>query len=128
MNASLPSALLRLREADIVRLCGFEAATRGLELAGRQAVSRARRDGVRLEAMVADEATLAVTAEITDGAPSPALRWDCSAHTPASAGEPALREACSRAGVRSLATDGARWLAEGTTSLAELLRVSGAAS
>jgi len=44
------------------------------------------------------------------------------------AGEPALREACSRAGVRSLATDGARWLAEGTTSLAELLRVSGAAS
>jgi len=44
------------------------------------------------------------------------------------AGEPALREACSRAGVRSLATDGARWLADGTTSLAELLRVSGAAS
>jgi general secretion pathway protein E len=44
------------------------------------------------------------------------------------AGEPALREACRRAGVRSLATDGARWLADGTTSLAELLRVSGAAS
>jgi general secretion pathway protein E len=41
-------------------------------------------------------------------------------------GEPALREACTRAGVRSLAADGARWLADGTTSLAELLRVTGA--
>ncbi|HEY7943006.1 MAG TPA: type II secretion system ATPase GspE [Casimicrobiaceae bacterium] len=43
------------------------------------------------------------------------------------AGEPALREACARAGVRSLRGDGARWLADGTTSLAELLRVTGAA-
>ncbi|HXU54341.1 MAG TPA: type II secretion system ATPase GspE, partial [Casimicrobiaceae bacterium] len=43
------------------------------------------------------------------------------------AGEAALREACARAGVRSLRGDGARWLADGTTSLAELLRVTGAA-
>ncbi len=43
------------------------------------------------------------------------------------AGEPALREACARAGVRTLRGDGARWLADGTTSLAELLRVTGAA-
>jgi general secretion pathway protein E len=43
------------------------------------------------------------------------------------AGEPAVREACVRAGVRSLRGDGARWLADGTTSLAELLRVTGAA-
>jgi general secretion pathway protein E len=42
------------------------------------------------------------------------------------AGEPALREACSRAGVRPLMVDGARWLHDGTTSLAELLRVTGA--
>jgi len=42
------------------------------------------------------------------------------------AGETVLREACSRAGVRSLRGDGARWLADGTTSLAELLRVTGA--
>ena len=41
------------------------------------------------------------------------------------AGEQALRDACSRAGVRSLRGDGARWLADGTTSLAELLRVTG---
>ncbi len=43
------------------------------------------------------------------------------------AGEPALRESCTRSGLRSLAQDGARWLTDGETSLAELLRVSGAA-
>ncbi|TMH62037.1 MAG: type II secretion system protein GspE [Betaproteobacteria bacterium] len=42
-------------------------------------------------------------------------------------GEPALRDAAARAGARTLAVDGARWLADGTTSLAELLRVTGAA-
>jgi general secretion pathway protein E len=44
------------------------------------------------------------------------------------AGEPALRDACARAGVRTLGQDGTRWLADGTTSLAELLRVAGAAA
>jgi general secretion pathway protein E len=44
------------------------------------------------------------------------------------AGEPALRDACVRAGVRTLRGDGARWLGDGTTSLAELLRVTGASS
>jgi general secretion pathway protein E len=44
------------------------------------------------------------------------------------AGEPALREAAARVGVRSLFADGARWLADGTTSLAELVRVAGAAA
>jgi general secretion pathway protein E len=43
------------------------------------------------------------------------------------AGEPALRNACAHHGVRTLARDGARWLADGKTSLAELLRVTGAA-
>ncbi len=41
------------------------------------------------------------------------------------AGEPALRDVYARGGGRSLAVDGARWLADGTTSLAELVRVSG---
>jgi general secretion pathway protein E len=41
------------------------------------------------------------------------------------AGEPALRDACAARNVRSLAGDGARWLADGTTSLAELVRVTG---
>ena len=44
------------------------------------------------------------------------------------AGEPLLREACTRANVRTLRVDGSRWLVDGTTSLAELLRVTGAAS
>ena len=43
------------------------------------------------------------------------------------AGEPALRDVYARGGGRSLAVDGARWLLDGTTSLAELLRVSGTA-
>ncbi len=41
------------------------------------------------------------------------------------AGEPALRAVYTKGGGRSLAVDGARWLADGTTSLAELVRVSG---
>jgi general secretion pathway protein E len=40
------------------------------------------------------------------------------------AGELALREAALRAGMRTLRTDGARWVADGTTSLAELVRVT----
>ena len=44
------------------------------------------------------------------------------------AAEPALRKACASAGTRSLLLDGARWLTAGTTSLAELLRVAGAAA
>ena len=43
-------------------------------------------------------------------------------------GEPAVRELAARSGLRTLAADGARWLADGTTSLSELLRVTGAAS
>jgi general secretion pathway protein E len=43
-------------------------------------------------------------------------------------GEPALREAAANANVRTLRADGARWLADGTTSLEELLRVTGEAS
>jgi general secretion pathway protein E len=42
-------------------------------------------------------------------------------------GEPALRDLAARSGLCTLATDGARWLADGTTSLSELLRVTGAA-
>jgi general secretion pathway protein E len=43
-------------------------------------------------------------------------------------GEPSLRELAARKGLRTLAMDGARWLADGTTSLSELLRVTGAGS
>src|SRR5207237_9314683 len=44
------------------------------------------------------------------------------------AGEPILREACGSMGVRSLGEGGARWVVDGTTSLAELLRVTGASA
>ncbi len=40
------------------------------------------------------------------------------------AGELALREAATRGGMHSLRADGARWIAEGSVSLAELLRVT----
>ncbi|MBK6806223.1 MAG: type II secretion system ATPase GspE [Betaproteobacteria bacterium] len=40
------------------------------------------------------------------------------------AGEIALREAARRLGQRGMRADGARWLADGTTSLAELVRVT----
>ena len=40
------------------------------------------------------------------------------------AGELALRAAATRAGMRSLRSDGARWIADGSVSLAELLRVT----
>jgi len=40
------------------------------------------------------------------------------------AGELSLRAAAQAAGMRSLRRDGARWVAAGTTSLAELLRVT----
>jgi general secretion pathway protein E len=40
------------------------------------------------------------------------------------AGELTLRDAAVRAGMRSLRADGARWIADGTSSLSELLRVT----
>jgi len=92
MNESLSPTLLRLREADIVRLCGFEAATRGLDLAGRQALTQMRRVGARLEASVTDERPIVVAAEFMTETPDavshPALRWNCSAHTNAGAASP----------------------------------------
>ena len=44
------------------------------------------------------------------------------------ASEPALRDASLRAGAQPLLADGGRWLADGTTSLTELLRVAGASA
>jgi len=86
MSTAPPASLLRLREADVVRLCGFGAAARGLELADRRAVAAGRREGGRLEATVADETPCQVEAELAgEGAP-PALRWRCSADAGAPGG------------------------------------------
>jgi general secretion pathway protein E len=40
------------------------------------------------------------------------------------ASEPAIRDAALRAGMRTLRGDGGRWIAQGSTSLAELMRVT----
>ena len=83
-----PLGLLRLREADIVRLCGLGAASRGLDLAARRALSQPRRDGSRLSALVgADEPVEAwietiETPEPVESLTLAAMRWGCAAHTP----------------------------------------------
>ncbi len=89
-----PLALLRLREADIVRLCGLGAASRGLDLAARRALSQLRRDGARLSALVgADEPVEAwiepVKAnELVESLTLAGMRWGCAAHTPDTPGSP----------------------------------------
>ncbi|MBF6592151.1 MAG: hypothetical protein IVW57_16700, partial [Ktedonobacterales bacterium] len=80
MSQSPPAPLLRLREADIVRLCGLGAAARGLELASHHAITRGRRDGARLEATVEDDGACAAWIELR-GEPAPAaIRWGCVRH------------------------------------------------
>lgn len=80
MAQAVHAALVRLREADVVRLCGLDAAARGLELAARAAVHNARQVGARLEAVVADERACAVWIESTGDAPAARLRWGCGCH------------------------------------------------
>ncbi|HLJ80498.1 MAG TPA: hypothetical protein VKT52_03355, partial [Ktedonobacterales bacterium] len=70
--------LLRLREADVVRFCGLEAAARGLELAARHAVAHGRRIESRLEATVTDEPECAVSLELPEDAASHLVSWRCS--------------------------------------------------
>jgi hypothetical protein len=82
-----PLGLLRLREADIVRLCGLGAASRGLDLAARRALNQPRRDGARLSAQVgADELVEAwievvETSEPVERLTLADIRWSCASHT-----------------------------------------------
>ncbi len=80
MAQAVHAALVRLREADVVRLCGLDAAARGLELASRAAVRGARQLGARLEAVVEDERACAVWVESDGDAPAARLRWGCDCH------------------------------------------------
>src|SRR5689334_15806301 len=80
MAQAVHAALVRLREADVVRLCGLDAAARGLELASRAAVRGPRRLGVRLEAVVEDERACAVWVESDGDTSSARLRWGCGCH------------------------------------------------
>ncbi|HEX9036493.1 MAG TPA: hypothetical protein VF808_05830 [Ktedonobacterales bacterium] len=90
-----PLGLLRLREDGIVRLCGLSAASRGLDLAARRAISQPRREGGRLTALVGPDEPIEAWLEVIDAAEPvvdltlAAVRWGCAAHTaaaPASSG------------------------------------------
>ncbi len=74
------AALLRLRAADVVRVCGLNAAAVGLELASNYCVVASRREGSRLLATVMAGAPRTVWVEVTDGVE--AMEWVCDcAHT-----------------------------------------------
>lgn len=80
-----PLSLLRLREADIVRLCGLNAAAQGLDLLTRRSLQQLRREGARLSATIGEadgDAQAQVWAEVTGESPAVELRWGCSLHLP----------------------------------------------
>ncbi|HEX8997543.1 MAG TPA: hypothetical protein VF812_16065 [Ktedonobacterales bacterium] len=80
-----PLGLLRLREADIVRLCGLSAAAQGLDLLTRRALTRPRREGDRLRASSTtpgSDALVESWAELIGEPPAIGLRWGCSQHAP----------------------------------------------
>jgi hypothetical protein len=84
MSQTPPAALVRLREGDVVRLCGLEATARGMELTAHHAVSGGRRSGARLDAVVADgdlhrRAWIALPGDFD----SAAAQWSCACLTPA---------------------------------------------
>lgn len=73
-------ALLRLRPADVVRLCGLNAAATGLDLADSHHVISGQRDGSKLFATVTDDPPHVMWVEITGEVDS--ARWSCDcAHT-----------------------------------------------
>lgn len=57
MSPTPPALLLRLREADVVRLCGLSDAARGLDLAAQGRVTHPERHGAQLQALIHDPAT-----------------------------------------------------------------------
>src|SRR5690348_10127161 len=69
------AALLRLRAADVVRVCGLNAAAVGLELAANHRVVAGQRDSSRLLATVMDGSPHTASVEVVDAAG--AMRWKC---------------------------------------------------
>lgn len=82
-----PASLLRLKEGEVVRLCGLAAAASGLEAAARHEVREARRTGARLEATVVDERASRVWVEITGETTATGMVWHCSSDLPAAGTE-----------------------------------------
>ena len=85
MAHSPPTALLRLRESDIVRLCGLVAAGQGLDLAAHLAVGDCRRNGPRLEGSVHDGGSCATWASLPTQPVLAEMRWGCARDAPAGA-------------------------------------------
>ncbi|HEU4783016.1 MAG TPA: hypothetical protein VFS83_06740, partial [Ktedonobacterales bacterium] len=69
------AALLRLRAADVVRVCGLSAAAVGLELAANHRVLAGQRDGSRLLATVMDGSPRTVSVEAAED--TDAMLWAC---------------------------------------------------
>ena len=81
MSDTPPAPLLRLRESDVVRLCGLDAVAAGIDMVTRRTIGDCRRTGGQLSAVIHEEPSCAATAEL-DSAPSPPrLRWRCTIHT-----------------------------------------------
>ena len=77
-QSSPPGSLLRLREADIVRVCGLASAAAGLEIAGRQAVRNTKRSQGRLEGRTMGKGSEElVWVEVTGQDPI-TIHWNCS--------------------------------------------------
>lgn len=78
MSQAPAPALLRLREANIVRLCGLASAGEGLRLAGRHLLQDCRRRAGRLDATMEGEGgTRATWVEVREAGPDLAFAWDC---------------------------------------------------
>ncbi len=126
-----PLSLLRLREADIVRLCGLGAAAQGMDLLTRRALTQPRRDGARLSAVattaVAGDGPVAAWAELTGEAPAIGLRWGCSRHAaPQAATDGEQRPGCEH--IAALLTAWIRAPADFVTPLAEAPPVASSAA
>lgn len=89
MTQNPPAALLRLREADVLRLCGLDNAARGLELIDQRAVRQGRRQGGRIEAIVQDAGDMRVWWQPgAEDAPQ-ASSWRCERDAPPGDAAPA---------------------------------------
>lgn len=89
MSQIPPAALLHLREADVVRLCGLEAAAAGLDAVARHVVIRAQRQDSRLEATVESAQQCHVWIDAPDDHLS-SLRFGCDCLVMSGAGPGSL--------------------------------------
>lgn len=78
MSQTPSPALVRLHEADIVRLCGLIAAGNGLDLVSRRLLQRCVRQGGRLSGVVGEDAAHPETwVEVVEAEQRLSFRWGC---------------------------------------------------